>query len=414
VPGTDGVAQADVVIGIAGVDSPGPAGTTIEAVRAGISQHLDSSHARILVAESRSIEGPIEQGPGRSPGSVPLTAVAYDVDSRDLLRVPYHGLPGRVHALRALLETAREGGAKACAVLDAGLPGVMADRIRWLVRPILDAEMDFVTAYYSRHTVDGAITKSILYPMFRAVFGCQIRQPAAREFGCSDRALAHLLDQRVWEEDGRDEAIDIWMTAEAVCAGLRICEAQLAGKQHELDVADVSTMLAQVAGSLFAEVDRRAGLWHRIRSAAAVRRVGESSCAEGPEPTVDVQRLIESFRLGYEELKEVWSEILPPLTIIELKAMAHAPVERFRIDDRSWARIIYDFAVGHHLHIIRREHLLGSLTPLYLGWLASFVLETGHADGPAIEARLERVCDGFESEKPYLISRWRWPERFRS
>jgi hypothetical protein len=151
-----------------------------------------------------------------------------------------------------------------------------------------------------------------------------------------------------------------------------------------------------------------------MRSPAPVRRVGEPSQADGPAPTVDVQRLIESFQLGYSELKEVWSEILPPLTIIDLKKLAQAPPDRFRLDDRSWARIIYDFAVGHRLQIIRREHLLGSLTPLYLGWLSSFVLDTEHAEAAAIEARLERVCGGFEAEKPYLISRWRWPERFRS
>jgi hypothetical protein len=316
--------------------------------------------------------------------------------------------------LRALLQTARECGARACAILDASVPGVTPDRVRWLVRPVLDTEVDFVTAYYPRHTFEGAITKSILYPVFRAVFSCPIRQPATRDFACSLRALVHLLAQDVWEEDGRDAAIDIWMPAEAGYGGLQLCEAQLAGKQHEADGADVATTLAQVAGSLFVEVEGRAPLWQRMRSPAPVRRVGEPSQADGPAPTVDVQRLIESFQLGYSELKEVWSEILPPLTIIDLKKLAQAPPDRFRLDDRSWARIIYDFAVGHRLQIIRREHLLGSLTPLYLGWLSSFVLDTEHAEAAAIEARLERVCGGFEAEKPYLISRWRWPERFRS
>ena len=30
-----------------------------------------------------------------------------------------------------------------------------------------------------------------------------------------------------------------------------------------------------------------------------------------------------------------------------------------------------------------------------------------------IEASLERLGRVFEAEKPYLISQWRWPERFK-
>jgi hypothetical protein len=413
VPKTDADSQAEVVIGIAGA-SAATLGPAIDVVRSGIMQYLDPRHARILVAASAPSDGAIAHAHQSSGDLVPLAAIAYDVDPRDLLRVPYHGLPGRAHALQALLEAARESGARACAILDASLTGMTPDRIRWLVRPVLDADMDVVTAYYPRHPFEGAITKSILYPMFRAVFNCPIRQPAAREFGCSAQALSYLLAQHVWEEEDRDAAIDIWITTEAVCGGMRMCEAQLGGPQHDLAVADVATTVAQVAGALFLEVEARAALWQRARSTVAVQRVGAPVCADGPGPTVDVEDLIESFKLGYAELDEVWREILPPLTILDLKRLARAPVGQFALDDRSWARIVYDFAVGFHLQTIRREHLLRSLTPLYLGWLSSFVLESRDAGAAAVDARLERVCLGFEAEKPYVISRWRWPERFRS
>jgi hypothetical protein len=61
-----------------------------------------------------------------------------------------------------------------------------------------------------------------------------------------------------------------------------------------------------------------------------------------------------------------------------------------------------------------RDHLLRSLTPLYTGWLASFVLQMERASLAQIEERVEQVCLAFEAEKRYLISRWRWPERLRS
>jgi len=30
------------------------------------------------------------------------------------------------------------------------------------------------------------------------------------------------------------------------------------------------------------------------------------------------------------------------------------------------------------------------------------------------DARIEQLALAFEAEKPYLVSRWRWPERFRT
>jgi hypothetical protein len=59
-----------------------------------------------------------------------------------------------------------------------------------------------------------------------------------------------------------------------------------------------------------------------------------------------------------------------------------------------------------------RLQLLRSMTPLYLGWVASWVNELRPLDTAAAEERVERLCEAYEAEKPYLISRWRWPDRF--
>jgi hypothetical protein len=40
------------------------------------------------------------------------------------------------------------------------------------------------------------------------------------------------------------------------------------------------------------------------------------------------------------------------------------------------------------------------------------VNEVRALDDAGADERLERLCEAFEAEKPYLISRWRWPDRF--
>ena len=97
-----------------------------------------------------------------------------------------------------------------------------------------------------------------------------------------------------------------------------------------------------------------------------------------------------------------------------MKKCADAPPDRFQIQDDLWARIVYDFALGHHLKVLPHEHLLGALVPLYLGWLSSYMLDPSTHDPEAAERRIDRLGLTFETQKPYLISRWRWPERFRS
>ncbi len=80
--------------------------------------------------------------------------------------------------------------------------------------------------------------------------------------------------------------------------------------------------------------------------------------------------------------------------------------------DELWVRILYDFALAHRLRSISRSHLLGALTPLYLGWVASYVQEAANLSPFAAEQRLEQLARAYEENKPYLLRRWRWPDRF--
>ncbi len=74
--------------------------------------------------------------------------------------------------------------------------------------------------------------------------------------------------------------------------------------------------------------------------------------------------------------------------------------------------LVLGFAIGYRLAIMDRALLLRSMTPLYLGWAAGFVRQVRDVDAAGVEERVERLCRAFEAAKPYLISRWRWPDRF--
>ena len=175
---------------------------------------------------------------------------------------------------------------------------------------------------------------------------------------------------------------------------------------------NLSSLLAHVLGPVFLEMERQAAFWQGIRVSYALPGFGFPEPASEDTGTVDLHRMVESFQLGTQNLQDVWGLILPPATLLELRKLSRLPPDQFRMPDDLWARIVYDFALGHRLRTISRDHLLRSFTPLYLGWIASYALEMETAGPAEIEARIDRLAKAYEAGKPYLVSRWRWPDRF--
>jgi hypothetical protein len=124
--------------------------------------------------------------------------------------------------------------------------------------------------------------------------------------------------------------------------------------------------------------------------------------------------MLDSFRLAYTNLHEIWSLVLPPNSLLGLKKLSIMPPAAFRMPDNLWTRIVYDFVLAYRLRTINRGHLLGALTPLYLAWVASHLLLTSGAaaETMAPEKHIEALAAAFETDKPYLVARWRWPDRF--
>jgi hypothetical protein len=178
------------------------------------------------------------------------------------------------------------------------------------------------------------------------------------------------------------------------------------------DTGDLSASLTQVLGSLFTDLELHATTWQRVRGSRPVPSVGQPVSPPDDRRPVDVRSMIESFQLGYRNLQEVWTRVLPPAAMVALGRLARAPADGFRMPDDLWARVVYDVALGYRLRTINRDHLLRALTPIYLGWVASFAHEVADADRDVVRRRLAAVADAFETQKPYLLARWRWPDRF--
>jgi len=323
------------------------------------------------------------------------------------------GISGAASASRLLLAEGKASGAGAVAFLAAEHEGLPPGWTRGLLDPVFSGGCDFVSVTYDRHPLDGALNTGVVYPFTRALHGVALRQPLGGEVALSMRLGDRLLQDGDWRRDPTAAGGDAWLLAKALSSDARVCQAHLGHwPRPMMERSDPSEVLAKVLGLVFAEAERDPSRWQRISSPRKVASFGTPAVPQGPAPQPDVARLVEAFRLGLRELLPLWQQILPPGTLLQLDRAGARTPETFQIDDRLWARVVYDFAVAHSVRSLERQQLLRSMTPLYLGWVASFANELVGLAPDAAEARVERLCRAFEGEKRYMVQRWRWPETF--
>jgi hypothetical protein len=313
----------------------------------------------------------------------------------------------------------REHASTACLLLGPGAQSLAPEALRALADAALTGNADLVTPCYSLGPRDGLVNSAILYPVTRALFGTRPHYPLAIDLAFSMRMAERLAACAQKFTAANQSATLIWPVAEGAAAGFSIVEVPAGARTLPPPAADLNTMLAQVAGSFFADIDAKASFWQRARfaypsRAAAVARAETTPDQPTAPETPDVQQMLDSFRLAYTNLQEIWSLVLPPNSLLGLKKLSLMPPAAFRMSDSLWARIVYDFILAYRLRTINRGHLLGALTPLYLAWVASHLLLTSGArpETTTPEKHIEALASAFEIDKPYLVSRWRWPDRF--
>jgi len=373
------------------------------AVAAGGVERLAGVRAALIVADAGSSDDTRERA---AASAIPSVVVEHEAPAGERVAVPFHGVPGRGAALRAAFTVAQRLRARALVLLE---PDAMSATPAWIERlagPLLEDKADFVTAAYARHRYEGTISRLVLGPLVRALYGRRLHHPFGGQQALSARLVEHLLIHPKWSWTGADVS-DLWITGTAIADGFGVWEAWLGPHQvsSRTRAIDLPAMIAQTVGAAFTVMERHSDLWLEVRGSEPIPAVGEP-IPPGVDPmTVDVELMQEAFRQGARDLTSIWELILAPDTLAEVLTLdGEGPL---RFPDDLWARVVYDFALGHHYSVVHRDHLLRSLTPLYLGRTAAFVLATRPAGVAATQAQLDGVAAAFERQKDYLVEHWR-------
>jgi glucosylglycerate synthase len=312
---------------------------------------------------------------------------------------------------RAVLALAASLNARACIVLGADLAALQSQAIQLFSYAVLERQCGLVMPIYPAGKYDGLINTGILSPLSRTLYGKKIQFPLAFDFAASGAMCARLAQG---ENSAQNNGL-LWPVIIAATQSPQTAVGQVHIDVHHQTAAaglELSVVLAQLAGSLFAEMESGAAQWQRVRGSQPAPVWGSAPAEKTDQEPIDAQPMLDSFLLGSKNLEEVWRLVLPPNSMLELRHLTRLAPEQFRMPDELWASIVYDFALAWRLRTISRVHLLGALTPLYLGWVASWVREVAALPRASVEQRIEQLNRAWEEKKPYLLSRWRWPDRF--
>lgn len=398
----------ELVVGIPSYNNVSTIGHVLRAAQAGLANYFGERKALIVNSDGDSDDGTAAAVEQVRAETNALLRVRYPLDPVNRLTTPYHGLPGRGNAFRTLFQIAQAAQARALAVVEADLISITPEWFRSLLEPMLSQDFDFVAPYYNRHKYDGTMTNSIVYPLLRTLYGRRVRQPIGGEFGISGRLARHFLKDEVWNSDVARYGIDIWMTTTAVAGNFKVCQSYLGARVRGVEEQglDLSDVVVQVVGSVFNLMETHDVAWRNVLGSLPVPLL-ESPLGGQPESvSINLQRTLGSFQQGVRDLLPVYKLVFSPKQLQRLQSCAAEPPDQFSLDDELWVSLIFDLALAYHRRVMDREHLLKSIAPLYLGWVASFVRQTEHDPDAQAERRIERLCLVYEQLKPYVINQW--------
>jgi len=394
----DSVRKAEIAVGIPSYNESRSIGNVTAIIDKGLSQFFKHKDAVIINVDNNS------------PDNTKEAFLKTKTQTPKLYISTPEGEKGKGRNIKNLFEAGVEFGAKAIVMLDADLTSITPHWVQYLVEPLY-LDYDYVIPIYVRHKYDGTITNNIAYPLTRVLYGLRTRQPIAGDFGFSGRLARAYLTEKIWNQEVSEFGIDIWMTTIAIARGFRVCQAFMgAPKEHAVKDpgADLGPMFYQVVGAVFNLAVDFEYMWKYSSQSlpTSIFGFGLGVKEEPKKVKVDIERLLRSFVEGQIKYWNIWTEVIAPLNLEDLKRLQQTKTDQVKVPADLWARVLFDYIVAYRDMAEQRPLLLQSLIPIYFIRTLGFVNETRDMSTKEAEDYLEEECRIMEQEIYYLIAKW--------
>jgi glycosyltransferase involved in cell wall biosynthesis len=389
--------SADILVGIPCFNNEKTIAHVIQMVSHGLAKYYNDQRCVIFIADGGSTDD--------------TRQVAREVQSKpwqEKIVSIYRGPRGKGAALRSVFEAAKRLKIQICAIVDPDIQTITSDWVKYLINPILEQGYQFVAPVYLRHKYDGSITNNLVYHLTRALYGRRVRQPMGGDFAFSRDVNNFYGEQDVWETDVVRYGIDIWITTNALIQGFRICQANLGVKIHEgiYPELHLGPIFRQGLWSVFFLMERFERGWKTVRGSEPVETFGYEGYVEPEFPVVDLEGIVEHFKVGYRQFSQFWKSVFSYDCFEEIRNASEMDTKRFHLSIDVWVRILYELAAVFHTWSSNRYRLIDVMTPLYYARIASFIRQSWEMSSSEAEDLVEKQAMKFEEQKEYLIQVW--------
>ncbi len=393
--GLEAHSNTDILITIPTKNVEDTVKKVVETVDRGLTQYFPNKKSLIVIVDGFSTDATREN------------ATAAETKTDKIFLEQFFG-PGKGNGIKTSLLIAREVGASAYAMVDGDLVSVHPEWIELLISPIYK-DFDLVVPYYHRAKYDGVITNQLAYPLTRALYGVEVRQPIGGEFGMSRKLFLKLLTHPLFPETF---GIDIFITTVSACEGMRIVEADLGIKVHESTKKYTNPeetlvpMIRQVVGMMFElskyyrdKIEAISAAESEPRTIERISHPGEQ-VKEPSDVAADKEALISAFKEKYHA-KATYDKV--PVSDELRKKLESITEEQaaFRFPSDLWAKIVYDFAIAYNTD----KEVLDTLSILLQGRFASFVVETESLTNEEAEKIVKDQVQLFEQYRSLLFAK---------
>ncbi len=399
------IAEADIVVGIPTANEAGTIAATAARIDKGLSEYFPRMRCAIINCDNHSSDGTRE-----AFFSVPASAHKLYISTES-------EVGGKGRNIRNLFEKARGLNPKAVVIIEADIKNVSPVWVRNLVTPVLKGA-GFVCPLYERHKYETFLSNSIIYPLFRCLYGRRVRQCNTGDYGFSSKMLDLYLNSTHRSELVENSGIDIWMANVALAARQPIVQALMgAPKLHRARgrFADLPDLFAEAVRTIFDLMEVYQDYWLQVKWSKPTALSGtDLQEVETPLPPADVnpERLYEKFIDDFDKYSRLWEHVYGPITARKLQEIRSIGFQHFSFPTQTWMTILFDTAVAYRgMSPSEKKDLVDGLLPLYVGKVLSYVKKTWRMSLQQAEEYIENECMMFEENKPYLIKMWTKEER---
>ncbi len=408
-------AQYDIAVGLVlpGMAAPPPA--LIQQISDGLSTYFGAFRWTLIHAHTGLS---CWRGLSDVPGVEKQAAIAVPWEGIQHVTYPWHGLPAKTSAYRAIFERADQDGATVCLVVDASQSTLDPASIDTLIRPVLYSRHDLVTPKPAAGRVRHLMSANLLCPMLRSLFGSGPALPLSETFAVSRALIRRLLSRRDWDSMAARLVPELWINFTAAAEDFRRSQAlvgQCVGSSHAA-LLPSHEAIRQIVDGLFSLMEQHELHWLGKARGGRIEEFGRPRVASSTGVKMDGLEYLVRFVQAHKALGDEWSALLDAHTARAIDAFSSALQDgdtHAYFPDPAWVRVLYEMASHWKQRSRSRHQITALLVPLYWARIGSFLMKNQWSEQFEIEGQHALVDASFEALRPVLTERWTGRSAYR-